>query len=85
MQTKVATRLRAGGSAFFGERELGEDLLRQRQFPEEVVQEQGKRLARARRLITEENKKKAADTEKEMETENISGKAKQKAKKRSWS
>ena len=66
MQTKVATRLRAGGSAFFGERELEEDFmecLRQRQFPEELVQEQGKRLVKATRFITEENKK-AADTEK---------------------
>ena len=36
MQSKVASRLRAGGSTFFGERELEEDLLerlRQRQFP----------------------------------------------------
>ena len=74
MQTKVATRLRTGGSAFFGERELEEELLeclRQRQFPEEVVQEQGKRLAKATRFITEENKKKAADMEKEMEMGNM--------------
>ena len=53
MQSKVADGLRAGGSAYFGEHEMEEELLdsvRKGNLPEEVVQEQGK-FTRASRFI----------------------------------
>ena len=62
MQSEVARMLRESGGSQFGETELEEELLeglRQRNFPEEVIEEQGKRFARATRFIPDEYKKKA--------------------------
>ena len=72
MQTKVAKLIRQGGGAQFGETELEEDLLenlRQKNFSEDVIVEQGKRFARATSFIIEENKKMEIEA-KEMVTEN---------------
>ena len=52
MQSKVARKLREGGGSHFDETELEEELLeglRQRNFAEEVIEEQGKKFARATR------------------------------------
>ena len=65
----MANRLRAGGSAFFGERGRPAAMSETKSISEEVVQEQGKRPARATRFITEEDKK--ADPEKVVETTSI--------------
>ena len=46
--------------------------LRRRNFPKEVVEEQGKRFARATRFITEENKKKSNKVN-EVEKASVSG------------
>ena len=75
MQTKVAKLIRQGGGAQFGETELEEDLLenlRQKNFSEDVIVEQGKRFARATSSIIEENKKMEIEA-KEIETENADG------------